>query len=485
MVNTAPHSHDSETTRELNISLRGRTYPLTCRRTLSSPNAPPEPDSPTSSLSKRILSMLSFPTRHPDAFRGSSEIVRAFCSDMVLLETMATQWRRFLKQVRKANLTAVAGKNVSKRQQQQALDQALQVMGHESAVMVDDRGVLNGDLVEQPPVHVYQTLQETIRTVVSSFVEAMQQDLDQLSDLRVVGLLEWFGDRTCRFHFYEHQLTSVVDGRSTERQQVPMSRHGKTRLGTEVIEELTGRHVHSVTRKTELLIEAKSCAADHPDLVLPRVARECLRQCPTWLRPELQVVEGEKIREDWMELIRVEHHWQERFCKQRIQPHFDPALTIFGHYVLMGWDERAHQGEIQNRVRRSSDQLWQPMSSAAIAPDHRLIAMVAGIAAALFGIFMLLSAGKLSGVMAVALLPLTCLPTTYRYLSGGGGMIPLAQLEVRPIYLTGSVILTVMAIGFLMAAWSLHKPIIATVALVPIGGAVTMIHKARRSGGAA
>ncbi|MEZ6132525.1 MAG: hypothetical protein R3C59_27995 [Planctomycetaceae bacterium] len=60
-----------------------------------------------------------------------------------------------------------------------------------------------------------------------------------------------------------------MDSQSTRRQQVPLIRKGKTRMATDVIEELAGRHVHSVTRRTELLIEARSCAVSDPQLVSP------------------------------------------------------------------------------------------------------------------------------------------------------------------------------------------------------------------------
>ncbi|MCA9063858.1 MAG: hypothetical protein KDA96_12385, partial [Planctomycetaceae bacterium] len=134
---------EAETKPDLNIVLRGRTYPLTCRRALPPPDVPSETETPGTSLQQRILSLLSFPSLHPESFRGSCDIVRAFCSDMVLLETMASQWRQFLRHLRRTNITTVMGRNVPKKQQQRAVDLALQAMGHETAVMVDDGGVLN------------------------------------------------------------------------------------------------------------------------------------------------------------------------------------------------------------------------------------------------------------------------------------------------------------------------------------------------------
>ncbi len=491
MVDTVRHPRESETTPELDIELRGRAYPRSCRRAMPLPDIPPDMGIETKDLRHRILTMLSFPGRHPETIGGSTEIVRTFCNDMVLLESMAQQWRSFLKCLRKANINTVFAEQIPKRQQQRALDQALQAMGHESRAMVDDGGVLNGDLVEQAPLHVFQTLQATLKRVVTRFTGVMQSDLDQLSDLRVVGLLEWCGEKTCRFHFYEHKVTSVVDHAATERQSVPMTRHGKTKVGAEILKVLAGRHIHSVTRRAELLIEAESRSASDPQLVLPERVRDCIRQCPAWLRPELNVVEGEKVREEWVELVRMERQWQERqwqerWCQQRIQPHFDPALTLFGQFVLMGWDEKAHQKEIHNRIRHSRHQLQQsavPQEPA--CQNGPLTQMIAWIVAVVFGILVALATGGTLGNILVPLLSLACLPATYHYLSGGRRLSNLnEQDDPRPFFASLSAMFTVTAVGYFLAAWVLPEPLYC-VLTVPacVGAAFFRMHS--RKGGAA
>lgn len=437
---------------DLNIVLRGRIYPLTCRRVLPPPDIPSESETPATRLQQSILSQLSFPSRHPDSFRGSCDVVRAFCSDMVLLEAMASQWRQFLRHLRRVSIVTIVGKNVPKKQQQRAVDLVLQVMGHESAVMVDDGGVLNGNLIEQPSLQVFQTLHTTLRAAVSRFVDVMMSDMDQLSDLRVVGLLEWFGKHTCHFHYYQHDLKSLVDVQTTERQQVPMTQSGKTRFATDIIAELSGRHVHSVTRRSELLMEARSRSASDPQLVLPKAVRDCIAHCPVWLRPDLEVVEGEKVREEWVELVCVEHEWQERWCRQRIQPHFDPALILFGQYVLMGWGEREHEAEIRRRVQQGSDELQPPQSSrTAVPPNRRQTQLVAWIVAVVFGMLMLIGSGQDAGRAVAILLPLTSISAIYRYLSGGPTIFQLDRLEPSLFLASLSRVFCVLSGGFVLA----------------------------------
>lgn len=484
MVDSVRYPRDFETTPNLNIGLRGRTYPFTCRRALPPPDIPPDSLPLTRDLQSRILTVLSFPGCHLDTFGGSSDIIRAFCSDMVLLETMATQWRRFLQYLRKTNISVEFPKKIPNRQRQQALNEALRAMGHESGIMVDDGGVLNGGLVEQPPHDVFQILQATLQETVSRFTEVMQADLDQLSDLRVVGLLEWFGQSTCRFHYYEHHLTSMVDSQTTDRQSIPMTHKGKTRLGVEVIEELVGRHVHSVMRRTELLIEARSSTPNDPQLVLPRSVRDCITHCPAWLRPELLVVEGEKIREEWVELVRIEHQWQERWCRQRIQPHFDPALTLFGQYVLMGWDESMHKAEIHSRIQVSSHQLQQSQAAAeSTRPDRYLTQMLAWIVATLFGMLMLLATGEDNGHICAILLPLSCMPTTYRYLTEGRSIIDIDDLQPPPFMASLSTMFCVLGTGFLLATLMFGKPKMLVTFLIGMSGTIFFELMRRKSKG--
>lgn len=483
MVATLRSSSDSNTAPDLNIVLRGRAYPFTCRRVLPVPVVPPEERQSAQELERRVFTMLSFPGRTPESFQGSSEIVRAFCNDLVLLESMGEQWREFLRHLRKANISADFTPKIPKRQRQQAINQAFQSMGHESEVMVDDNGILQGDLVERKPVDVHQVLQETLTRVVARFIRVMQSDLDQLSDLRVVGLLEWCGATTCRFHFYEHKLTSVVDYENTNRHSVPMTRNGKTRLGVEIIEELAGRHIHSVTRRAELLIEAKSSAANAAHLVLPKVVRDCIQRCPAWLRSELQVVEGEKVREEWVELVRIENEWKEHSCRQRIQPHFDPALTLFGQFVLMGWDEKIHQKEIRSRIHHNSEQLADPLpSDGPEARNHDLSMMVAAMAAVIFGMLVLVATGETLWEILSPVLQVAGLPPTYKYLTGGKRIWNANETDAPVILTSASIMFTVMAVGYVLAAWVFGKPGYCIMGVIGIVGAILYQLRSKKGG---
>ncbi len=214
-------------------------------------------------------------------------------------------------------------------------------------------------------------------------------------------------------------------------------------------------------------------SAGDPKLVLPKAVRECIAHCPAWLRPELQVVEGEKVREEWVELVRVEHQWQERWCRKRIQPHFDPALTLFGQYVLIGWDEQAHQAEIRSRIRQGSDQLWQPQASPAPAQPNRLwTQMVAWLAAIVFGMLVLLSTGQDAARFCAILLPLVSLPVTYRWLTGGRSIVEIEALQPPSFMAALSMMFSVLSAGFLLAALLFGEPKLLLTCLIGASGAV-------------
>lgn len=367
----------------LDITLRGRTYPLSCRR-LSVPVPEPHTSaaSPTDGLRRRIMSMLSFPGRSPDEFAGNADVVRAFGTDMVLLETMSRQWRSFLTTLKKSNLQATFAAKVPENERLKAIDKALATMGHESQIMVDDDGILNSGLIEQPRTVVHKTLQATLGKSVDRFIRVMRQDLEQLGDLRVVGLLEWSGESACRFHFYEHEVNATLDHDRRKAQEFTVHRQGRApKMGSEILRSLHGRHIHRVTRYEELLIDAAIRDVSDPNLILPSRVRQLVGQCPAWVRPDLAVVEGEKCREERVELVRLETEWEVAWTEQRIMPHFDPALTLFGEFVLTGWDDEAHEHEIRSRLKDSQQRLQNQPIDSSPRPMSRLMrqTIVAGV----------------------------------------------------------------------------------------------------------
>ncbi|MCA9065395.1 MAG: hypothetical protein KDA96_20140, partial [Planctomycetaceae bacterium] len=84
--------------------------------------------------------------------------------------------------------------------------------------------------------------------------------------------------------------------------------------------------------------------------------------------------------------------------------------------------------------------------------------MVAWIVATVFGMLVLLGTGQRAGRTFAILLPLTTVPATYRYLTGGGSVVPLDRLNPQPFMVSMCSVFGVLGSGFLLAGLIFGSP---------------------------
>ncbi|MFK7817580.1 MAG: hypothetical protein AB8G99_02580 [Planctomycetaceae bacterium] len=344
-------------TSPLSVKVQDRTFPLSFRAAAVPTDLGSESTNPTESARNLLLGRLEFHKRPASQFSNVEGIVRAFCKDVALLETMASQWRSFLKRLKASQLDAKVYQDVPKKQRAAALADVMQRMGHQSARLIDDVNVLTGTLLTKPIQVVYSELQVVFREVTHKFANGLRSDLEQLSDVRVVGLIDWASKDVCKFHFFEHRLRVVSGKKRTETSRRVVETADGWARELKVLKKLSGKSIHSVTRIEEHLMGAQAYPHDAAPLPNPERIKALIKSVPDWLKPELAIVEGEKFREDRVLLTRYQKQWSVTEVETRIEPHFDPAVTLFNEFVLAGWDHREHEREIRNSINATNTRL--------------------------------------------------------------------------------------------------------------------------------
>ena len=436
----------------MSVEVQDRTFPLSFREAATPTDLGSESTSPVEAARDLLLRRLEFHKRPASEFTNAEGIVRAFCKDVALLETMASQWRGFTKKLKASQLDLSVYQDVPKKQRADALADVMRRMGHQPARLIDDVNVLTGTLLTKPMQVVYSELQVVFREVTRKFANGLRSDLEQLSDVRVVGLIDWASKDVCKFHFFEHRLR-VVSGKQrtkTSRRIVETDEGWAREL--KVLKKLSGKSIHSVTRIEEQLMGARAYSHDSAPLPTPERIKALIKSVPEWLKPELAIVEGEKYREDRVLLTRYQKQWTVTEVGKRIEPHFDPAVTLFNEFVLAGWDHREHEREIRNNINATNTRLESDAGvreqESAVAADRGTKAGQLILTSGLLclAIVVAFSVGRFAGLLVMA---------------GSCFALGAAQRQLATLTPTSARANQVLSYSWLLALWAASALLVA------------------------
>ncbi|MFO0979938.1 MAG: hypothetical protein U0996_26300 [Planctomycetaceae bacterium] len=300
-------------------------------------------------LSRRECLTFPFLLQRTTDFSGTPGIVRAYSEDAVRLHTMRQQWHGFVKALRAFRLRTDSPSAVPPEVLQKAMEDVFRRMGQEadSELQIPD---LKGIVTNESAVDVLATLQTSLANEVTQFARQIDDDLEALVAFRVIGQIEWHSSDCCQYHYYEHELAITKDKDATENVSFAERQDPRTVVrGFDVHRKVAGKRVHRAFRFDELLISASSRPLKESTTGLPEHIQEFVRQIPVWLTGAMDVVEGEKVSEERTELVSHEEQWEQRTFVQRVVTEFDPALTLFGEFVIVAWDELSYGREISRR----------------------------------------------------------------------------------------------------------------------------------------
>lgn len=151
----------------------------------------------------------------------------------------------------------------------------------------------------KPPDALLRELQEEFGDAVQRVLKLFSFWCHRLVEKELVGLVEWADLDVCRYHYFRHERTEAVlsEQRRVDRTVERNSLWGP-RTEERTIRERTVRSELFHERRVHHIVSARLHALDDYRGPVPNRVRAFLDAAPAWLRPLLQVVEGQMTMEE-------------------------------------------------------------------------------------------------------------------------------------------------------------------------------------------
>lgn len=239
------------------------------------------------------------------------------------------------------------------------------------------RNILIAGMASLPLKELQQRLDTALERSLIETVAELVFGLERLSQIEVVGHIEWFPSNACAFDYFRQRVSRgpVEVQRWTETTMVMQNweRYRQTH-------ELARRTVtigHQTEWREHQLIHALEPLAGNAVVPIPRVVQNLVDKTPAWLRPFLAIASGRMINSqreithssEWTEstdeLVRTKLKWIPPPPPPSPPPaskHIDPALTL-GPFVLSAWTPEEVTAEERSTRRRESLEATQRTAS--------------------------------------------------------------------------------------------------------------------------
>ncbi len=329
-------------------------------------------------IAESILRELPWSHLRLDSDDKVLEMVRAYTASLDQLRRYREEFSGLVRATCLSNLEFRQGKGET---HEGARDEAIKVKVEQLVAQVTTKwptvtAILNPTLLMQSPEVIHSTLDAELVRYVKAFVNRIFDVLAKLVDRQIAGLVEWWPENFCNYHFFKRVLTQENEGASTTTTETfsidflsPAidSQTGRRILGTRTTKKTKGkgRNVHELERHEHMVINAVRTSLENSAVVMIPPAMELVKSIPTWLRPFVEVVDGTLYWERVIPKERSISHWEDATETQEpivATPMdlplfgFEPAICI-GSFVLIGWGPReieAEQIRQQDRQQRAS-----------------------------------------------------------------------------------------------------------------------------------
>jgi hypothetical protein len=334
----------------LTIRLRGREYPFD-EGTAPQPVADVSEQRRNEAAIDRLWQELPFASLAPEC-ADRSEIVKRYTDSIVRLHEQHRAIDRLFATMCRVNLEfqTIGPLHADQRHKAVRAKEREMLERGRFKPFLDD-GTLTAQLAAQPPELIRLRLTESLRKLATKLVREVFAALDRFASGQTVGLIEWFGDDACLFHFFSE---TVVQQETGQHQKRGRKRRRRIDRGTmEVTQTVThvteGTNVHRHARHEHHLMCAKACRPGEQVRPVPEPAWRLVQAIPPWLQPQVRIVEGDCIRERIIEREVRTDPWRKEQKEtirelQSVHYHVDPAITL-DCYVLTGWGDCAIRQE--------------------------------------------------------------------------------------------------------------------------------------------
>lgn len=221
--------------------------------------------------------------------------------------------------------------------------------------------VLSAALEAMPVGFAEIELRDKLDNGISQFALQVCDLFDHMSDLDLVGLVDWKASTACDAFFYRDVIIQEELGRLTvkgERQVLAVHDRGLIQvheIAQDVSHITKGQHTVRHALYELYLSDAKANRVLEFADVIPADIKQFLTSLPEWFCELVRIIEGTKRSERIIaQDVRVEE-WEDTkvvtlYEKEAIL--FCPLVTL-GNYVLTGWGDAEKAAEI-SRQRKGS-----------------------------------------------------------------------------------------------------------------------------------
>lgn len=138
-------------------------------------------------------------------------------------------------------------------------------------------------------------------------------------DQQLFGLVEWFPNHCCDYHFFRRVIIQEQTGLDEEFHdtmfdwsQIKHIGNATEHIGQrKVVLHDTGTHTHRIARHRHSVINAIRTSIGNSRVVMPLAVTEMLKEIPDWLYSSIEVIDGLIIREQVIEKDTRVEHWEQ------------------------------------------------------------------------------------------------------------------------------------------------------------------------------
>ncbi len=250
---------------------------------------------------------------------------------------------QLIRRVCEANVEFRSGDDMHSWDSQRAASLArhdtLQSMYRETATEWPPlKPISDADLMSQGQSVYVPLLEQSVKDETRRFVDHLFFGLSNLVDRQHCGLVEWFPNHCCRYHFFRqvicplpHYLADAGDADLSDDDDDDADRSGNESSGVRYDvfphDVVLARHEHE-------LIQAIRTSPGNSRVVIPQKVRAVIDAIPAWLYPFVEIIDGTLVRERIVE--RQQKSLEYRTVHEEPTADPDPGL-ILGPFLLCGW----------------------------------------------------------------------------------------------------------------------------------------------------
>ena len=346
------------------------TYPDDAHRRMADakPTQPPVRRPFHEKIEEALWSRFSFDEARRNGFRDHDHLAKTSSADLGVLLGAADDVGQFVETLCDVNTEFTAETEIHEAGRDEAMAKVKQQMLHRTGVDLRPGGSVWGhDLDAMDLGPAITTVGQRLRSAVKRFVERFVAFLDAMVAAELVGLIKWELPGNCDISFFREiviqQGTDVTTIRSEKRSEVIHAGALRViqRRTMEVRQIIKGEHEVRHARYDMELRNAGRDQVDRSKVLIPQPIQPLIEALPEWLRPLVELVDGERYsmlivaeKVDEIETQRETVHEEAEIVHSDVLLHFDPAIVV-DRYVLTGWGPEEADAEQQRRDARQEE----------------------------------------------------------------------------------------------------------------------------------